>query len=355
MAASVDVRCFGHLPVGTPVEAWTLMGSGGLVAEILAYGATITRLLVPDRDGHLSDVVLGFNDLDSYRANPVYMGAIAGRVAGRVAGARFSLDGREYRLAQNEGANHLHGGTEGFDKKLWTGTLTDREDGAPSLRLTYRGPDGEEGYPGTVDVSVTYTVTAGNALLVETEAAADKPTPVNLTQHSYFNLAGEGAGSVLDHELQIHSGCFAVIDEQMALVGGEKPVDGLSNDFRQPRNLRVALPGLFQKHGDLYRIRRDSNHIDAAKPIPAARLLHPASGRVLEVSTTSTHLQFYGGTLLDGSLIGKSGVPYASNAGLCLECEGYPDAVNNPEMGDIVVRPGSPRRETTAYAFLTAR
>ena len=355
MAASVAVRCFGYLPGGSPVEAWALKGAGGLAAEIVAYGATITRLLAPDRDGHLADVVLGFNDLDSYRANPVYMGAIAGRVAGRIAGACFSLDGREYRLAQNEGSNHLHGGVEGFDKKLWTGNLSDREDGAPSLRLTYRSPDGEEGYPGTVDVSVTYTLTAGNALLVETEAAVDKPTPVNLTQHSYFNLAGEGAGSVLDHELQIDSGCFAVTDEQMALTGREKPVDGLPNDFRQPRILRQALPRLFQKHGDLYRLRHDSNHSGVAKPIPAARLVHPASGRVLEVSTTATHLQFYGGTLLDGSLMGKSGVAYASKAGLCLECEGYPDSVNNPAMGDIVVRPCNPRRETTAYAFSTVR
>lgn len=357
MAPSLTEQCFGHLPNGAPVKAWRLNGAGGLVAEIIAYGATVTRLLAPDRDGHLADVVLGFNDLDSYRANPAYFGAIVGRVAGRIRGARFSLDGRTYRLAQNEGGNHLHGGIEGFDKKIWTGTPSVREDGAPSLRLTYRSPDGEEGYPGAVDVSVTYTVTGGNALLIETEAAAEKPTPVNLTQHSYFNLAGEGAGSVLDHELQIHSGCFAVTDEQMALVGREEPVDGLSNDFRQPRNLREALPGLFQKHGDLYRLHPESNpeasnHNRAAKLSPAARLMHPASGRVLEVSTTATHLQFYGGTLLDGSLIGKSGAAYTRNAGLCLECEGYPDGVNNPRMGDIVVRPGKPRRETTAYAFL---
>lgn len=355
MALSVAVRCFGHLPGGGPVEAWTLTGAGGVVAEIIAYGATVTRLLAPDRQGRLADVVLGFAGFEPYRANRAYMGALVGRVAGRISGGRFSLDGRTYELPRNEGTNHLHGGIEGFDKKVWIASPVIRGDGAPSLRLRYRSPDGEEGYPGAVDVSVTYTVTDGNALLVETEAVAARPTPVNLTQHSYFNLAGEGAGTVLDHQLQIHSSYFAVTDEQLILVGREEPVDGRANDFRQARNLGEALPALFQKHGDLYRLRDSVNGNAGAKLIPAARLAHPASGRVMEVSTTATHLQFYGGTLLDGSLIGKSGVAYGKNAGLCLECEGYPDGANYPELGDIIVRPEKPKREITVYAFSTSQ
>jgi aldose 1-epimerase len=351
MAPSVAVRSFGRLPSGVPVEAWTLKGAGSLVAEIITYGATVTRLLTPDRHGRLTDVVLGFNGLDSYRANRAYLGAIVGRVAGRISGGRFSLDERMYDLARNDGPNHLHGGIEGFDKKIWTASPLSRQDGAPSLQLSYHGVDGEEGYPGALDVTVTYTITDDDALLVETEAVADMATPVNLTQHSYFNLAGEGSGPVTDHELQIHSSHYAVTDEHMTLLGHEEPVAGRSNDFRRPRNLGEALPALFQKHGDLYRLREKSNQIGNAKLLPAARLRHAASGRVLEVSTTATHLQFYGGTLLDGSLIGKSGVAYTRNAGLCLECEGYPDAVNNPGVGDIIVRPGEPQRDSTAYRF----
>lgn len=351
MAPSVAVRSFGRLPSGAPVEAWTLKGAGKLVAEIITYGATVTRLLAPDRDGRLADVVLGFNDLDSYRANRAYFGAIVGRVAGRITGGRFSLDGRTYELARNDGSNHLHGGIEGFDKKVWTASPAHHADGAPSLRLSCRSADGEEGYPGAVDVAVTYTISEDDALLVETEAVAGAPTPVNLTQHSYFNLAGEGSGPVTDHELQIHADQFAVTDEHMTLVGREQPVAGCANDFRHPRNLGEALPALFQRHGDLYRLRQNSSRNRTAELLPAARLLHPASGRLLQVSTTATHLQFYGGTLLDGSLIGKSGIPYTHNAGLCLECEGYPDGVNHPELGNIVVRPGSPQREATAYKF----
>jgi aldose 1-epimerase len=354
MAPSLAVRSFGLLPSGAPVEAWTLKGAGHLVAEVITYGATLTRLLAPDRDGRLADVVLGFNHLDSYRANRAYFGAIVGRVAGRISGGCFSLDGRDDKLDQNDGPNHLHGGAEGFDKKIWAASPVVRQDGAPSLRLSYHSADGEEGYPGAVDVTVAYTITADDALLVETEASADTPTPVNLTQHSYFNLAGEGSGPITDHELQIHAGHFAPTDERMTLMGREEPVAGRTNDFRRPRNLGEALPALFQKHGDLYRLRPNSNHSAGAELVPAARLLHAASGRVLEVSTTATHLQFYGGTLLDGSLQGKAGVAYTRNAGLCLECEGYPDGVNSPELGDIIVRPGKPRRETTAYAFLTS-
>ncbi len=310
MAPSVAVRTFGHLPGGAPVEAWTLSGAGDLVAEIITYGATVTRLLAPDRHGLLADVVLGFDNLDSYRTHGAYFGAMAGRVAGRITGAHFCLDGQAYKLACNNGPNHLHGDIEGFDKKVWSAEPVRREDGAPSLRLTYRSPNGEEGYPGTVDVAVTYTVTNDDVLAVETESATDQATPLNLTHHPYFNLRGEGSGSVADHELQIFAERFVITDEYMTFLGREEPVAGRGNDFRAPRRLGEAIPLLFQNHGDLYRLRKDAGHSPQLELKPAARLMHPASGRVLQVATTATHLQLYTGAALDASLTGKSGASY---------------------------------------------
>ena len=354
MAPSVAVRTFGQLPGGVPIEAWTLSGAGALVAEIITYGATVTRLLAPDRHGQLADVVLGFDNLDAYRTHRAYFGAMTGRVAGRISRARFCLDGHTYELARNDGPNHLHGGREGFDKKVWTAEPVRRKDGAPSLRLTYCSPDGEEGYPGKLDVAVTYTVTNDDVLLIETAGTADRATPLGLTHHSYFNLGGESCASVAEHELQIFAERFVVTDEHMALMGREEPVTGRGNDFRQPRMLEMAIPELFQNHGDLYRLRSCTNHQSDLKPTPAARLVHRASGRVLEVGTTATHLQFYTGAGLDGSLVGKSGVPYVRFAGVCLECEGYPDGANTPELGDIILRPGQRQREITTYAFSVA-
>jgi aldose 1-epimerase len=353
MAISVNSRIFGLLPDGESVEAWTLCGRGGLVLETIAYGATVTRLLAPDRNGRLADVVLGFNNLDSYLSGRAYFGAVVGRVAGRIPGARFNLEGRTYELARNDPPNHLHGGVEGFDKKIWTASPMENPDGAPSLRLVYRSPDGEEGYPGTVDVAVTYTVTDDNVFLVDTEAVTDRPTPLSLTMHHYFNLGGEGTGSIADHELQIHSDEFVFTDEGMTLLGRTGSVIGRSNDFRQPRSLGAALRLLFQNHGDLYLLRGTGQEGTRSKPVAAARLVHPGCGRVLEVSTTETYMQLYTGAGLDGSLMGKSGARYARHAGVCLECEGYPDGANASSLGDIIVRPGHPQRHTTAYAFST--
>jgi aldose 1-epimerase len=353
MPLPLTVRNFGSLPDGNPVEAWTLSGRGGLVLEMITYGATVTRLLAPDRNGHLADMVLGFNDLDSYLASGAYFGAMIGRVAGRITGAQFNLAGRTYKLTQNEAPNHLHGGREGFDKKAWTATPVKNPDGAPAVRLTYRSPDGEEGYPGEVDVAVTYTITDDNVFLVEVEASTDHPTPFCPTQHSYFNLAGEGEGTILDHELQIHSDEFVLIAENRTLLGEVASVTRWNNDFREPRILRDAIPLLFQNHGDLYRIRSGTRDCPPMRPVKIARLGHPGSGRLLEVSTTETHLQLYTGAFLDGSLTGKSGVPYRQHAGICLECENYPDGANASSLEDIILHPGTPRRGITAYAFGT--
>jgi aldose 1-epimerase len=355
MANSVTSRIFGVLPDGKAVEAWTLYGQGGLVLETITYGATVTRLLVPDRDGRVADVVLGFNHLDSYLADRAYFGAVIGRVAGRIPGARFNLEGKTYELAQNDLPNHLHGGVEGFNKKIWTASPMADPGGASSLRLTYRSPDGEEGYPGTVTVTVKYTVTDDNVFLVESEAFTDRPTPFNLTLHPYFNLGGEDTGSIADHELQIHSDAFVFTDESMSPLGRTGSVVGRSNDFRQLRNLSDAIPFLFQNHGDLYSVRGTEEKGTRSEPVRAARLVHPASGRVLEVFTTEAYIQLYTGTCLDGSLTGKSGSRYPQYAGVCLECEGYPNGANASSMGDIILRPGDIQRQTTAYAFSTQR
>ena len=239
----------------------------------------------------------------------------------------------------------------GFDKKIWTATPMAARDGECSLRLDYRSLDGEEGYPGTVDVSVTYTLTSDNTFVIETEAVTDTPTPFNLTHHSYFNLAGEASGSITGHELQIDSDQYVVTDEHMTLLGRYASVVGQSNDFREGQRLGAAIPQLFRNHGDLYRIRRPSADHPCHELVPAARLVNPDTGRALNISTTESHLQLYTSAALDGSLVGKSGVPYVKHAAVCLECHGYPDGANATSFCDNILRPGLPRRHITKYAF----
>jgi aldose 1-epimerase len=335
------------LPAGQTVEAWTLTGRGGLELEAITYGGIVTRLLAPDRNGNAGDVVLGFNDLDSYLGGHPYFGAITGRVAGRISDAAFTLDGNTYRLARNDPPNHLHGGVEGFDKRLWHATPVDREDGAPSLRLSYHSPDGEEGYPGNVHVAVTYTVTNHNVFLIETEAVSDRITPLSLTHHSYFNLAGESSGSIADHRLEIFASEFVPVDEYMTLTGRLESAARHGNDFQAPRRIGDMIGMLFQRHGDLYALpKRTGSELRLV-----ARLEDPASGRVMTVSTTESYLQFYTGSHLNGARKGKSGVAYAPHAGVCLECEGYPDATNAARRSDIILHPGQTQCHATAYAF----
>jgi len=328
---------------------WTLHGRDGIDVDVMTYGGIVSRLLVPGIGGRKTDVVLGFNDLESYLAGHPYFGAIIGRVAGRITGAGFSLEGKSWKLAENDPPNHLHGGVQGFDKKLWKASPVSRSDDSPSLRMTRCSPDGEEGYPGTVYISVTYTVVDSYSLLIETEANTDKPTPFSLAHHSYFNLAGEDSGSIAKHELQIYSDQFVPTNDQMTLLGYAESVTGQTNDFRQLRRLGDTIPLLFQNRGDLYVIRRKALGKSDRAVTHAACLVHEDS--VLNVFTTETHLQLYTAAYLDGSHIGKSGNPYPRYAGVCLECHGYPDGANAPQCGDIILRPGHPQRHTTAYTF----
>lgn len=346
-----SARPFGATPAGETVDLWSLANASGMSLDVLTYGGIVTRLSVPDRDGRCADVVLGFDSLPPYLERHPYFGAITGRVAGRIAGARFSIEGQIHELSANEGRNHLHGGFAGLDRRVWKAAPVQRPDGAPSLRLSYRSPDGEEGYPGNVDLAVTYTITPDNVFVIETDVRSDRPTPVSLTHHSYFNLTGEGSGSALDHELQIMAREIFPADEDMTLLGHSVPVAGQGNDFSRPRRVGDALPHLYRNHGDLYWLRRQAL---AERPRPVARLFSAASGRVMTVSTTETCLQLYTGKFLNGTLRGKTGSSYDAHAGLCLECEGFPEAQRHPEVGDILVTPERPQRRETHYAFSVA-
>jgi aldose 1-epimerase len=348
--ASLNKSHFGNLPSGESVEAYTFTNPGGVSLQVITYGGIITSLRVPDRHGQLADVVLGFDRLEPYLADQPHFGAIIGRVAGRITGGRFQIDGERCQLALNNPPNHLHGGAVGFDKRVWSAKPGVRPDGSPLLRLAYRSPAGEEGYPGTVDVSVTYALSRDNAVTIETEAVADEPTPLSLTNHSYFNLAGEGSGTIDDHMLQIHADAFVPTDGHFTLLGRREPVAGRGNDFTQPRRIGEALPRLFQAHGDLYLTPSRS----ATKLQTVALASDPHSGRQLEVRSTNPCLQFYTGVSLDGTLTGKSARRYPRHAGFCLECQGYPDGANTAGFGDIVLRPGERHRQTTVFAFSVA-
>ncbi len=351
MTGSVDRRGFGHLADGTPVDLYTLRNGSGASVGILTYGGIVQAINMPDRDGRLANVALGFATLDGYLANSAYIGAIIGRYANRIAGARFVLDGVPCVLAANEGANALHGGIQGFDKRAWQA----REASGAHLSLAYTSPDGEEGYPGTLAAEVTYTLTGGNALRIDYEASTDRPTVINLTNHSYFNLAGEGAGSILDHQLMLNAACYMPVDAASIPIGETREVRGGAMDFTTP----IAIGARIRNGGEqLARAGGYDHSWVLDKPAPgalslAARLRDPASGRVLEVQTTEPGIQFYSGNSLDGSLIGAGGRAYGPWDGLCLETQHHPDSPNRPDFPSTVLRPGEIWRSTTIFAFST--
>lgn len=340
-------RVFGTMPGGAAVEAFCLQGGGGASLEFMTYGGIVLSIRMPDRDGRIADVALGFDNLEAYLAGHPHFGAITGRVAGRIPGARFTLEGETFHLVKNDGPNHLHGGLCGLDKRIWSAEPISRSDGADSVRLTYRSPDGEEGYPGHVFFCVDYTLTQDNVFIIESEVTADRVTPVSLTHHTYFQLAGEGSGEIFDHELTVNSDTVLLVDALLTPLGRAQPVAGTAADFSSPRRLGDAIPGLLERHGDCYVLPGGEGlH-------PAARVVDPTSGRVLTVATNERCLQLYTGAFIDGAQVGKSGQPYRPFGGLCLECEGYPAGMDFPEFGEILVRPGTPQRRATHYAFST--
>lgn len=345
--ADVSKDRFGTTATGQPVDRYTLANDRGTMARVITYGGIITELLVRDRAGTLGDVVLGFDRLDQYEQENPYFGCITGRVANRIAGGKFSLDGQEYQLAVNNGPNHLHGGLVGFDKVVWDAEVVSDNRG-PSVRLHYVSQDGEEGYPGTVPVRVTYTLTHDDALVIEYEATTDQPTPINLTNHSYFNLAG--SGSALGHILTLHARYYTEPDANQIPTGRILPVAGTPLDFGKP----AAVGGRIDQLGPIggYDHNYVLDHGGRSEPGLAAEVYEPVSGRVMELYTTEPGVQFYSAIHLN-NVLGKGGTIYNQSHGLCLETQHYPDSINQPGFPSVVLRPGETYRTITIHKFST--
>lgn len=350
---------FGKTPDGIPVEIYTLHNANGCEARISTYGGTLTSLTVPDRNGKMADVVLGFDSVEGYTSpaflkNSPYFGALIGRYGNRIAKGKFSLEGNSYTLANNNNkVNHLHGGERGFDKRIWEAKALVTSAGE-ALELRYVSADGEEGYPGTLTVNATYTLTNRNALELVYEATTDKPTIVNLTQHSYFDLHGGGEGDILDHLLMIDADKFTPIDATSIPEGPLRDVTGTPFDFRKPTAIgaRIDADDEQLKRGKGY----DHNFVlNGWKPGIAPRLIarvtEPKSGRVLEVESAEPGVQFYSGNFLDGTLTGKGGKVYGKRTGFCLEPQHFPDSPNRSDFPSVELKPGDVYRNTIVYRF----
>jgi len=336
---------YGRLANGQAITEFTLANANGLVAKIIDFGGIITELHAPDREGRFADVVLGLDTLTAYEGENPYFGALIGRYGNRIAGDRFTLDGRDVVLPANDGENHLHGGPDGFHKRKWQASVE-----GDSLRLAYRSVDGEQGYPGNLDTVVYYELNDDNELVVRFEAVTDQPTPVNLTQHSYFNLAGEG--DILEHLLTIDADTFVGIDAASIPLGTLSPVTGTPFDFRTPRPIgeRVGQPDKQLRHGQGYDHNFVLNKPNGPEMTRAAHVLEPVSGRVLELFTEEPGVQFYSGNFLDGSLSGK-GRSYGHRSGFCLEPQHFPDSPNRPRFPNVILRPGQVYRTASRFRF----
>ena len=344
---------YGTLADGRAVEQFTLRNARGVEVRAIPYGAILTAVRTPDRAGRVEDVTFGFDDLAGWSTrNEPYFGAVVGRYGNRIARGRFTLDGRTYTLAVNNGPNHLHGGRRGFDKVLWTAEAG--AGAAPSVTFRYTSPDGEEGYPGALAASVTYTLTDANELVVDYAATATKATPVNLTQHAYWNLSGtNGARGILDHVLTLDASAFTAVDSTLIPTGALQPVAGTPFDFRTPSAIgaRIDQPDVQLKYGGGYDHNWVIDRGGRAGLVRAARLVDPGSGRTLEVHTTEPGIQFYSGNFLNGQVVGKGGRAYAYRTGLALETQHFPDSPNQPGFPSTILRPGEAYRSRTVFRF----
>lgn len=341
-------RVFGKIAGGRPADLYTLTNATGAEVAITNYGGTVVSLKVPDAKGVLADVVLGFDSVEGYPSQSAFFGAIIGRYGNRIGKGRFTLGGVTYKLPVNNGENTLHGGIKGFDKVMWDA----KEAGGSALELSYLSKDGEEGFPGNLRSTVTYTWTDANELRIDYAAVTDKETVVNLTNHSYFNLAGAGEGDILDHEVMIDASRFTPVDAGLIPTGELRGVEGTPFDFRKPTAVGARINQDEQqiKYGGGY----DHNFVldhPAATPSLAARVRDPKTGRVMEVLTTEPGVQFYTGNFLDGTIRGKGGKVYGRRSALCLETQHFPDAPNKPEFASTALKPGATYRTTTIYRF----
>ncbi|HEY1380181.1 MAG TPA: aldose epimerase family protein [Gemmataceae bacterium] len=337
---------------GKPVTLYTLTNARGMVVKITNYGGIVTEIHVPDKAGKMADVALGFDKLEGYLDKSPFFGAIAGRVANRIAKGKFTLDGKDYSLFVNNGPNALHGGKKGFDKKVWEFRKGEQVPGFPSVDLHYRSPDGEEGYPGNLDAYVSYRLGDDNDLRIDYFATTDKPTLVNLTNHSYFNLAGQGKGTILDHVVFMEADQYTPVDDTLIPTGELKSVKGTPFDFTTPHAIgeRIKQVGgnpVGYDHNFVLRQPRG----DANKPALAVQVRDPKSGRVLEMFTTEPGVQFYTGNFLDGTVTGKGGATYPQYGGFCLEAQHFPDSIHHPNFPPVVLRPGQRYQQTTVYKF----
>ena len=346
---------FGQTADGKSVEIYTLTNSRGSEARIMTYGGTVVSLKVPDKSGKLGDVVLGYDSIADYEKHTSFFGALIGRYGNRIAKGKFSIGGKDYKLATNNGENHLHGGVKGYDRVVWTARPFTSAAGA-NLELKYLSKDGEEGYPGNLNITVVYTLTEANELKIVYSAATDKATVVNLTHHSYFNLAGAGSGTILDHDMMINASKFTPTDSGSIPTGELKNVKGTPFDFMKPVAIgkRIGQDDEQLKFGKGY----DHNWVlnKAGKGMTlAATVYERSSGRVMKVMTTEPGLQFYSGNFLDGSIKGKSGQDYPFRSGFCLEAQHYPDSPNEPKFPSTVLKPGQKYSQSTVYQFSVAK
>ncbi len=344
---SANTESFGKTPDGKQVDLYTLTNNNGIRARITNFGGILVSLEVPDRDGNLADITLGFGKLDGYLGEHPYFGAIVGRYANRIGKAAFKLDNVEYKLAANNGENHLHGGIKGFDKKVWR--LEDigvKGEGA-MVKMSYISEDGEEGYPGNLACSVIYTLTEDDKLQISYEAETDKKTVVNLTNHSYFNLAGQGSGDILGHELTLNADKYTVVDEGLIPTGENRNVEDTPMDFTTPMTIGSRIGQVEGGYDHNYVLNSGSTLALAAK------VYEPTSGRIMEIHTDQPGVQFYTGNFLDGSITGKAGKVYQKHYGFCLETQHFPDSPNKPDFPSVVLQPGQKYATVTVYKFYT--
>jgi aldose 1-epimerase len=356
----VQKESFGRTADGRQVDLYTLTNANGLKARITNYGAIVVSLEVPDRNGKLDDITLGFDTLQEYLKGHPYFGAIVGRYGNRIGKARFTLNGVEYKLAANNGENHLHGGIKGFDKVVWDAQPLTQTD-AVGVKLVYLSRDGEEGYAGNLTCIVTYTLTNNDELKISYEALTDKPTPVNLTHHSYFNLAGQGKGDILGHELTLNADSFTPVDKGLIPTGELRSVKGTPFDFTKPTAIGARINedneqlkfGLGYDHN--WVLNKGVKHSGGGLLILmlAARVYEPTTGRVMEVYTTEPGIQFYSGNFLDGTNVGKGDKVYKHRYGFCLETQHYPDSPNKPSFPSVILEPGQKYAHVTTHKFYT--